>query len=216
MKLLLISASLIEAQQLIEELCLEKQTDSLYNNDNKSICLLITGVGIPACIISILNSVNLNEYDLLINIGIAGSSNPNSKLGTIYNIKTDYFGDIGICSNGSFENIFTLDWNNMYSHYFENGKLINDSKGSNYFSSLEQMNGVTVNISEQKLYDEVLVESMEGAAFMLLAKMKNKNFIQIRGISNIIDINRNKEAWDINTPINNYSKLIVEFVNNYK
>jgi nucleoside phosphorylase len=56
---------------------------------------------------------------------------------------------------------------------------------------------------------------MEGAAFMLVCKHFKKNFIQIRGISNII-LKTKRENWDFNTPINNYSDLTIDFLKQNK
>jgi nucleoside phosphorylase len=52
---------------------------------------------------------------------------------------------------------------------------------------------------------------MEGAAFMLVCKHFKKNFIQIRGISNIIGKTERKD-WNFKEPIINYSNIISEFI----
>jgi 1,4-dihydroxy-6-naphthoate synthase len=210
MKLLITAATLLESRNIIDSLNLEKETESQYSNKDKSVKLIITGVGIPATIFSLMQIEDINLYDLLINIGIAGCFNKDVKKGSIFNVNSDYFGDTGIIKNDKFKNIFSYSWNDNYAKHFENERIQNTSDYHNFFKHLEQGSGVTVNIPEYQKHD-ALVETMEGAAFMLFAKIKNKDFIQIRGISNTVG-EKDKNNWDLKSPIENYTSIITEFV----
>ena len=57
------------------------------------------------------------------------------------------------------------------------------------------------------------VESMEGAAFMMVAQKYNIRFMQIRAISNYVE-ERNKENWDLDLAISNLNIELQNIINN--
>jgi len=56
------------------------------------------------------------------------------------------------------------------------------------------------------------VESMEGAAFMYCCLMQSVPCLQIRGISNLIEL-RDREKWDIELAIRNVTEKILQIIN---
>ncbi len=211
MNLLLISATKHEADIIIKDLGMIQIKPSLYSSSTHKTELLITGISIPATLFSMFTDVDIRKYDLVINIGIAGSFNKNAKIGDILNVSSDSFGDIGINSKNGFLSVFKTEFNDKFRNLINNGQILNTSDFPAFFHALPKCKGVSVNTPEAMLYPQTDVETMEGAAFMLVCKHYKKVFIQIRGISNIIGYTKRKD-WDMNTPINNYSKYIIEFI----
>lgn len=211
MRLLIVTATWIEAERLIKDLQLREINPNFHSNKDFDTDLIITGVGIPATLFSMFVNIDLRTYDFIINVGIAGSFCEENKLGTLYNVNSDFFGDIGFSTNKGFLPVFESKFNDQFRNLINNGKIYNTSDYHSFFKDISKANGVTVNIPELKKYNDVDIETMEGAAFMLVCKHFKKNFIQIRGISNIIG-RTNRDEWDFKTPIENYSELIVEFI----
>ncbi|MDD4216674.1 MAG: hypothetical protein PHZ24_04985 [Bacteroidales bacterium] len=215
MNLLLISATKHEADIIIKDLGMKQIKPSLYSSSTHKTDLLLTGIGIPATLFSMFTDVDIRKYDLLINIGVAGSFNKNAKIGDILNVSSDSFGDIGINSKNGFLSVFKTEFNDKFKNLINNGQILNTSDFPAFFHALPKCKGVSVNLPEAMLYPQTDVETMEGAAFMLVCKHYKKVFIQIRGISNIIGYTQRKD-WDMNTPIKNYSEYIIEFIEKNK
>ncbi|MDD2385942.1 MAG: hypothetical protein PHP52_04095 [Bacteroidales bacterium] len=215
MNLLLISATKHEADIIIKDLGMKQIKPSLYSSSTHKTDLLLTGIGIPATLFSMFTDVDIRKYDIVINIGIAGSFNKNAKIGDILNVSSDSFGDIGINSKNGFLSVFKTEFNDKFKNLINNGQILNTSDFPAFFHALPKCKGVSVNLPEAMLYPQTDVETMEGAAFMLVCKHYKKVFIQIRGISNIIGYTQRKD-WDMNTPIKNYSEYIIEFIEKNK
>lgn len=205
------SATYIEAQRIVETLKMKKVSSFLYSSEYHNTDLLVTGIGSVATVFAMMSQRNISMYDLFINIGIAGSFSSENKIGTLVNVKSDCFGDIGINSKKGFMPVFESKFNSAYGNLINNGTLYNTSDFPPFFREIKNCSGVTVSEPEKKEYPQIDVETMEGAAFMLVSKHYKKMFLQIRGISNIIGQTL-KEDWDINTPIKNYSNLVIDFV----
>ena len=214
MNILITAATLIESQVIIDELNLKQISSTVYYSDKYKTKLLISGVGIPSMFYSLLSIENIEEYELIINIGIVGAFDNSIKIGEVFNITTDYFGDTGFFDeNNNFKNLYELSFNKQFHSIFKNNKLVNDSSYPKYFDKICTASSVTVNIPENNSYKNTMLESMEGAAFMFILKQKSLNFIQLRGVSNIIGITKKKD-WQFTEPIKNYSKPIIDFITN--
>ncbi len=211
MKLLIVTATKIEAQRIISDLKLREISEQFYSSKEINTDLLISGIGIPATIFSMFAYADLRIYDLIINAGIAGSFSESIPIGNIINVSSDSFGDIGLNTKDGFLPIFESKLNSAFKNLINNGFIYNTSDFPSFFRDLQKVKAVTVNIPEVKLYKNTEIETMEGAAFMLVCKHFKKNFIQLRGISNIIGITK-RDDWDINKPIDNYTELIVKFI----
>lgn len=211
MKTLIVSATLKESELLISEFCMRKAFENFFVSDKFHVDLLIAGIGIPATIFAMFADAQIANYDFVINVGIAGSFKNSYNLGQIVNVTADRFGDIGLRTKSGFLPVFESQHNSRYRNLLNNGGVYNTSDYPLHFKNIEKSSGVTVNIPEVKLYEDVDVETMEGAAFMLVCKYYRKVFVQIRGISNIIGVT-DKNDWDFNLSIRNYTNLIVEFI----
>jgi len=211
MKILIITATITEADKLIEFLKLKKQSDYIYSSETYETDLLISGVGIPAIVFSMLTYHKISTYELIVNCGIAGSYNEKLQIGSVSNICSDSFGDIGFNTENGFENVFDSKFNDKFINIFNNGFIYNSSDYPVFFKDLQKTKSVTVNIPEIRNYPDTDLETMEGAAFMMVCKYFKKNYIQIRGISNIIG-NTERKDWNFRKPISNYSEIISDYI----
>lgn len=211
MKTLIITATHPEAERITKILDMSSAGRFMFSNNELNTDLLVTGIGIPATIFSMFANVNCGIYDLIINAGIAGSFNADIKTGDILNISSDSFADIVIKGENDVKPVFETIYNENFRNLINNGRIYNTSDYPAYFKNLLKASAITVNIPERIKGCNFDTESMEGAAFMLVCKHFKKNFIQIRGISNIIGKTEKKD-WNFKDPINNYSEIISEFI----
>ena len=64
--------------------------------------ILITGVGMVNTAINLTKELNNNDYDLVINIGVAGCFSDEIKIGDVIEVVEDYFSEIGFEDGESF------------------------------------------------------------------------------------------------------------------
>ncbi len=188
MKTLVIAATELEIAASIP-IFIETKTD-----------YLVTGVGMVATAFSMGQYLAGKSYDLLINVGIAGSFSTSHPLGSLYKVKTDRILGFGAENDQHFIPIDNLGFGT--SVFVES--LPQQDLGSSFYQ-LPYMNSITVNtvhgaeesIAEiRKEYCSDLLESMEGAAFFYVANKLKIPCIQVRAISNLVE-KRNVENWNI-------------------
>jgi len=209
MKTLIVSATYNEVSILINKFLLKRETDNFYISKNFNV--LITGIGSAFTIYNLTEHLNNYNYNLIINVGIAGTFNKKISIGDIVSVKSDCFADIGIDDNGSF---YTLEEVGLISNKL---KIIFASYSIT--KDMSQVKAITVNTASgsiNKINNLVNkfnpdIETMEGASVAFVANNKYVPVIQIRAISNYVEP-RNKVNWDINLAINN---LNVFLVNNF-
>jgi futalosine hydrolase len=157
-----------------------------------------------------------NDYDLVINAGIAGAFFEELEIGEVVEIRSEQFPEIGAEDDNSFISIFELGLLDENTYPFQKGKLINPDAG---ISNLKLVDGVTVNtvhgneLSIQNVIDQFSpdVESMEGAAVAFVCLQENIKFIQIRAISNYVE-KRNKSAWNVPLALGNLNIVLEKLV----
>lgn len=211
MSLLIVSATYIEAQRIVESLKMKKVSSFLYSSKENNADLLVTGIGSVATVFAMMSLRNISMYEMFINVGISGSFNQKIEIGSVINVKSDFFGDIGINTEKGYLPVFESHFNSAYNNLINNGKIYNTSDYPAFFRDLKKCNGVTVNETEKKNFIDADIETMEGAAFMLVSKHYKKVFLQLRGVSNVIGKTK-KTDWDISSPINSYSCLVLDFI----
>jgi futalosine hydrolase len=179
---------------------------------NQDINFLITGVGMVATAFSLGKQLATNQYDLVINLGIAGSFDRNIALGEVVEVVEDHLSELGAEDDETFLPIETLG--------FGESVFKTDTRLSTYADiNLKQVTGITVNTvhghdsSIKKLTDHIQpqLESMEGAAFFYACKQAGVPFLQIRAVSNYVE-KRNRDAWQIGLAIKNLNSFAAEFL----
>lgn len=204
MKLLLVVATKAELDKVFEHY--ELQGENLITHAKFDI--LITGVGMTATAFS-LGKYLKSTYNLVVNLGIAGSFDQNIPLGSLVNIETDTFAELGAEDH---ENFITID---------QLGFGENTYTASCSYDKLPKVKGITVNkvhgnassIATTLNKFNPQTESMEGAAVFYACKTNNVPCLQVRAISNYVEP-RNKENWQISLAINNLNNWIINFIEN--
>ena len=221
MQTLIVSATIFEIEKLIEDFEFIKIEENFYTKkiENNSVDILVTGIGIAFTVYMLTKTLNKKNYDLVLNIGIAGSFSGNLKIGEVVQVKNEEFADLGIRSKDSFSTLFDTGFIKANKFPFVDGKLKSTNLKKQSIPELKQVNGVTVNtvngnkkeIEELKKKFDADIESMEGAAVFYVCLMEKIPFAEIRSISNYVE-ERNKVNWDMPLAINNLMKTTGAFL----
>ena len=191
------------------------RTDSV----NFSPDFLVTGVGMTATAYSLTKRLASRKYDLVVNIGVAGSFRNEISLGDVVNVVSDTFADFGAEDGEKFMSVFDLSLHGNDAFPFWNGKIKNEHAGKYAaISHLKKVKAITVNKAHgnnQSIQKTVFkfhpdVETMEGAAFFYVCAMERVPFIQLRAISNRVEL-RNRNAWKIDLALDNLSGVMRSF-----
>ena len=168
---------------------------------------LITGVGMVSTAIAVAKELSSNQYDLVVNIGIAGSFNRSLEVGSVVEVNEDYLSELGAQDSNRFLSPLEMELEMDYK--------VNMPERTH----LKKVRGITVNtvhgdeLSIMKIVHRLnpQVESMEGAACMLACKYANVPCVQIRAISNAVE-KRNKSNWNIPLAIQQLNKELEQFI----
>ena len=223
MKILFVGATCFELYQFFENLKeVPNNTGPVFHYQwyNLDIDLVITGLGTAFTTYYLTRALYLCRYDLVINAGVAGSFRDEISIGTVVNVNAEQFCDFGIEDGDRIKNIFDAGFVGQDEPPFQNGKLINTNLYDNLY--LPSVHGVTGNISHgtfksisriKKEFDPD-IETMEGAAVFYVCMMEKVPFLEIRAISNYVDI-RNTEKWDIPTAVENLTNELFRFLRKF-
>lgn len=219
MNILIVSATKKEIEQI---LCHVQSKSSDYERVIKTdffdntITFLITGIGVYATMYHLIKILANNKFDIVINVGIAGSYSRNIKVGDVVNVVSEQIGDLGINDNGVFKTLFEMNYVSKNNFPFQEGVLMNTNEDFfKFIPKIRQVSGLTLNTCSgdlkaiQLLHQkfDVKIESMEGAAVFYVCISENKPFLELRSISNLVTF-RNKENWEIMTAINNLNQTL--------
>lgn len=171
---------------------------------------LITGAGMVATAFAMGKHLAQNQYDLAINLGIAGSFDRNIPLGEVVEITEDTFAELGAEDDEAFITIDQLGFGES---------VFTSTYGLPASLHIKKATAITVNTvhgneaSIQKLNNRIhaQIESMEGAAFFYACKQTGVPAVQIRAVSNFVE-KRNRDAWEIGLAVKNLNRFAVELV----
>jgi len=201
MKILIVAATQFEIQPFLEVAANYPNCDTV-----------ITGVGMVATAFELGRILNENEYDLLINIGIAGCFDRNLKIGEVVQVTSESLVELGAEDDLLFIPIEQLGFGKSK---FESSLL----QGKNVaLPFLAQRHGITVNkvhgnadsiAKVLRINPNSCIESMEGAAVFFAADKMELPVIELRGISNYVE-KRNRATWNIPLAIMNSNKALLQ------
>jgi len=224
MKILIVSATSIEVEPLVKQLKFEKSINSAmssYFYHNIEIDILITGVGMVSTAYWLGKTLSFHNYEIAINVGIAGSFDKTLTLGTVVNIVNDRFSELGTESGEYLLSLIDIKLIEKSVFPFVNCELINDTDiNSELLNSIPKFKGITVNTIHgttesikkiSKLFNPV-TESMEGAAFLYACLTEKVKCLQLRSISNYVE-ERNKKNWNIPLAIQNVNEFLINLLN---
>ena len=209
---------LITAATDFELQIIREKTDFIEHH-NLQFCAL--GIGCTATAYRLANKIFHNDYDMILNVGIAGSFNENLSIGDVVVVENENFGNLGITYPTKFSTLFDEGLIDKNEYPFSDGKLICPYLDKFDTKKFKRVSGVTVDatsgkqnqIERLKKMFNADIETMEGAAFFYVCFCENIQFLEIRAISNYVET-RNKSKWNIPFALNNLSNSLFDFLNN--
>lgn len=223
MKILFVGATCFELHEFFENL--KEYPDNNgpvfhYKWYDLDIDLIVTGLGAVFTTFFLTKALHLCHYDLVINAGIAGSFRDELSIGTVVNVKNEQFCDFGIEEANHIISVFDAGFVGLDEYPFTNGQLTNKNEFDNL--DLAVVYGITGNISHgtaesianvRQEFDPD-IESMEGAAVFYVCLFEKVPFLEIRAISNYVEI-RDTSKWDIPTAIENLADELFRFLKKF-
>jgi futalosine hydrolase len=174
--------------------------------------VLITGVGMTATAFALGQRLN-SSYNLVLNVGIAGSFDRTLELGTLVNVIEDTFSELGAQNGDDFIGIAELGFGkSAYRSDFTSDHALIKVLPAVRGITVNRVHGNAVSIQQTLERFDVKIESMEGAAVFYACEQLNVPVLQIRSISNYVE-HRNKEAWKIGLAIKNLNEWLINYLN---
>lgn len=213
MQILLCAATEMEIAPTIQALSL---------HENRTVNLLITGVGLMAATYALTKEAVQNRPDLIIQAGVAGTLQPQDSLGSVVVVGSECLGDLGVKEASGFRSLFDLHLLGTDTPPWNETRLTNDVERLRA-TGLPIVSGVTVNeISTDeatiRYYRDQLnaqVESMEGAALHYVGLLEKIPFLQIRSLSNFIG-ERDKSKWKMKEAIASLNREVQKILTKLK
>lgn len=181
---------------------------------------VITGVGMIATTYQLTKILQEEEFDLAINIGIAGAFDRSIKLGEVVEVVKDQFSEELVEDGVESKSFEEIGLREKEEASFKNGVLYNSfnwlkSKSANSSSQMKKVSSITVNtvhgnnFSIERIKERLnpQVETMEGAAFFYVCNQMEIPTMQFRAISNYIE-RRKRANWEIELALENLAKEV--------
>ena len=215
MKILVVAATELEVKGLLKEPAETGVPYRLFDVSENSVDVLITGVGAVPTAFCLARFVE--DYDFILNVGIAGSYSSNISIGQVVVVDWDCFGDYGIDDNGLFISLSKAGFAN--ASYDVNSLSNPWLKKVDIPEYLVKVRGVTLgtasgseqSIGKIKQLWNPDIETMEGAAVFYVCLQLDKPFICLRAISNFVEP-RNKSKWRIKEALDNLNTEVFKFI----
>jgi futalosine hydrolase len=167
--------------------------------------ILITGIGVLNSVYWLSRELTFQSYDLVLNVGIAGTYNPGLEIGSVVHVTEEILSDPVMGEEGTLVDLFDqglLDCNQVP---FKEGILFNGSPPElPVLKSLPSVRGLTTNVLHtdpeiihmMKSKYRVEVETMEGATVFYACILQKTAFIEIRSLSNQVG-ESSRQKWNI-------------------
>ncbi|MCC7302920.1 MAG: futalosine hydrolase [Bacteroidia bacterium] len=178
----------------------------------KNVVFLETGVGMTAMAMELTRMLSLSTFDAALNVGVAGSFFSDIRVGDVVNVVKDNFSELG-AEDG--EQFLSLDEMGLGEAAVQPLQEFSNP----VLDKLPRVTGITVNtvhgneLSIDKVFGRLhpFVESMEGAAFFKVCNAFRLPCAQVRAISNRVE-RRNRQAWKLDSAIDNLQKKVLEIL----
>ena len=169
--------------------------------------ILITGIGMVDTAIRLTQELMKKKYDLVINMGVAGSFTDKLKNGDVVEILEDNFSEIGFENDIEFSSFSDCELKTRYLN--KSRTHLNKAKAI----TVNTVHGSDLSISKIVKRESPEIESMEGAAVFKVCTEMGISCIQIRSISNKVE-KRNKNNWDLDLAIRNLNIEVEKVIKN--
>lgn len=207
MKILICAATYQEIEPFIKHYTSNFNADEEIKIDSHELKILITGVGMVATSYALGLALNKAQFDLAINVGVAGSFYKNLKIGQLVEVREDILAELGTEDDEEFLSLAAMNLGEVEFFATKNTALTDD---------LRKVTGITVNTvhgnteSIEAVQERLnpTIESMEGAAFFYACEEAQIPAIQIRAVSNYVE-KRNRENWNIPLAVKNLNNWLI-------
>jgi len=197
-KLLIVAATYKEIEPLIGDVRVSFFALTSFTD------VLVTGVGVMPTTFHLTEVLTRNNYELVLNVGIAGSLTEKFGIGDTVEVISDTLVTAGKITKSKYKSMFEAGlWHENEPPYLS-GIIINGK----HFKDLPGAKAITTSIigfdkSPFSKYKPE-IETMEGAAFLYTCKKKNCNCAAIRTVSNFV----NDSKWEIELAVNNLCSFV--------
>lgn len=155
--------------------------------------VIVSGVGLTATAIATLKAIQQNKPDVLILAGIAGAF-PHSafQIGDVVLVESEVEGDLGFFTPEGFVHLANLP---IEMDFERRHTLL--CPHLPYTAPFKLARGVSLNAAMAPFIDttNVDIENMEGAAFFHVCLQEGQKFLELRAISNMVEIG--DDNWDM-------------------
>jgi futalosine hydrolase len=210
MKILLISATLFEIEPTVNWLRAraEREEGNVLHFGSVSLEVLFTGVGLTATAYALGHRFGSDAVpQLAVQAGVGGAIDPELSLGQVVRITSERFGDAGAeAPDGTHLSLGEIGLHP--GRPFNQQEVLEIPAGLAALPftevagvSVNRVNGSAAGIARLRTrFPEAQVESMEGAAFFFACLQAGVEPLQLRAISNYVEV-RNREAWKMKEAI---------------
>jgi futalosine hydrolase len=213
MEILLIAATAREIEPSLNHFAVEDGHTAINSGKHRIQCL-ITGLGMVATAFELGKHLATKSYDLVINLGIAGSFDRNLAIGQVLHITDDSFADLGAEDGDQFLSIDDLGFGQSVCKPLDLGFKLPILNELNQVSSItvNRVHGSDTSIAKTLTRISPQLESMEGAAVFYACNQVQIPALQIRSVSNYVE-RRNRDNWNIDLAIKNLNVYFLRLLN---
>lgn len=217
MNILIVAATSQEISTLNEALKASwiESSPGQFTYGEITVSTLITGVGMVRTAFRLGNQLKSLKPDLCIQVGIAGAYNLDFEIGHVVHVTSEQIDHFG--AQQVDDSIIGIQEMGLKEDIPLSNPIVNAA--AEQFDFLPRACGLTVNLvaghpdlieKRRKIY-HADVETMEGAAFFYACAVHAIPFIEIRGISNLVEL-RNRENWNIPLAIERSNQAVLEML----
>jgi futalosine hydrolase len=222
MKILIVSPTRREVTPLLEKynVYIGKTHHGTIETGKHTLYFLISGIGTMLTTFRLTDLLSLTNYDIAILAGVAGSYDEKLGMGTVVNLVSEEFSGLGIEDEQDFQTLFEKGFFKPDMFPFTRGKLLTQNNFHfRALTHLKQVKGITSDtvhgksetILQIRKKFEPAIESMEGAAFFYVCKMKHVPFLCLRAISNFVEV-RDETKWNIPLAVKNLCSVVTDLI----
>jgi futalosine hydrolase len=226
MRILITCATKLELEPLLNVHHKISETNVFFNlihRANKHVDVLFSGVGMLSTAFHLTQHLAQHQYDLVLNVGIAGTVQ-SAEIGQVYQIVREHIYQLGVEDNDRF--IPLQDMGFMSKQDPASEKFFSVCKRTeSELPELEKALGITVNkvhgkeesiaamhvMLQQEKETGTVLESMEGAAFAYVCRQLEQDAIEVRSVSNVVEV-RNREHWRMKEAIEALNNFLIEYL----
>ncbi|MDX1477227.1 MAG: futalosine hydrolase [Saprospiraceae bacterium] len=217
MEILIVAATSDEVQPTFDHCTSHwiQNANGTLTRGQATVRFLISGPGMYRMAYAMGRSLGRWQFDLCINAGIAGVYPGKGSIGDVVHVTEEIVGDLG--SEDRDGSLLTFQ-DIALQEDLPSTRLLNEHAGR--FDFLPAAVGITVNTTsgtERTINERIRrydpgVETMEGAAFFYCCLKEEVEFIELRGISNVVEP-RDSSRWQIPQAIEALNAQLIEMIN---